>query len=73
MASRLTLYPHIEPYAEFHLPVSHGHTLFVEACGNPKGLPVCFLHGGPGGGIQPESRRFFDPQRYHVILFDFVS
>lgn len=64
------LYPSIEPYTSFDLPVSQQHTLYVEEVGNPQGKPVVFLHGGPGGGINPIYRRFFDPNRWRVILFD---
>lgn len=64
------LYPEIEPYATHRLDVGDGHTVFVEECGNPEGMPAVFLHGGPGGGITPEYRRFFDPERYRVVLFD---
>ena len=65
-----TLYPPIEPYDASVLPVSGGHTLYYEQCGNPEGRPVVFLHGGPGGGTIPEYRRFFDPQSYRIVLFD---
>jgi proline iminopeptidase len=65
-----TLYEPIEPYDTGMLPVSEVHTIYYEQCGNPEGKPVVFLHGGPGGGIVPEYRRFFDPQAYRVVLFD---
>jgi proline iminopeptidase len=52
------------------LPVSNVHTLYYEQCGNPEGAPVVFLHGGPGGGTQPDYRRFFDPAAYRIVLFD---
>lgn len=55
---------------KYHLEVSDGHQLYVEECGNPDGIPVLFLHGGPGGSISELSRRFFNPDRYHIILFD---
>ncbi|WP_266169223.1 prolyl aminopeptidase [Dyella subtropica] len=64
------LYPEIEPYQTHHIAVDALHTLRVEECGNPKGLPVVFLHGGPGAGIATYHRRFFDPQRYRIVLFD---
>lgn len=66
----LTLYPSIKPYAEHVLDVDDIHTIFVEECGNPEGVPVLFLHGGPGSGCDPDHRRFFDPQKYRIILFD---
>lgn len=64
------LYPPIKPFATCQLAVDKIHTLYVEECGNPQGLPVLFLHGGPGAGCEAVQRRFFDPQRYHIILFD---
>lgn len=65
-----TLYPPIEPFRRYRLKVSDLHELYVEESGNPEGAPVVFLHGGPGGGSDPVHRRFFDPQRYHIVLFD---
>ena len=64
------LYPPIEPYETGRLKVSEVHTLYYELCGNPEGRPVVFLHGGPGGGIVPDYRRFFDPENYRIVLFD---
>ncbi|WP_088890789.1 prolyl aminopeptidase [Leptolyngbya ohadii] len=64
------LYETIEPYATGTLKVSDLHTLYYEEVGNPEGKPIVFLHGGPGGGIDPFHRRFFDPQKWRVILFD---
>lgn len=64
------LYPEIEPYRTERLPVGDGHTLYIEECGNPDGLPVVFLHGGPGAGLSRYHRRFFDPARWRVVLFD---
>jgi proline iminopeptidase len=64
------LYPSIEPYRAGRLPVDDIHTLYWEECGNPSGVPVLFLHGGPGAGCSPEHRRFFDPQYYRIVLFD---
>lgn len=65
-----TLYPEIEPRQTFLLAVDALHTLHVEECGNPDGIPVIFLHGGPGAGVSPYHRRFFDPARYRIVLFD---
>jgi proline iminopeptidase len=70
MTRMKTLYPAIEPYDQGRLPVSPVHTLYYEQCGNPEGQPVVFLHGGPGGGINPDYRRFFDPAAYRIVLFD---
>lgn len=64
------LYPPIEPYKEFNLKVSDLHTIYVEESGNPKGKPVIFLHGGPGGGIEPIYRRYFNPKKWRIIIFD---
>lgn len=64
------LYPTIEPFATDGLSVGAGHRLYLEQSGNPNGLPVVFLHGGPGAGCGPVHRRFFDPSRYRIILFD---
>jgi len=66
----MTLYPEIRPYRNFHLPVGDGHEIYVEECGNAEGLPVVFLHGGPGGGCEPYHRRFFDPGAFRIVLFD---
>src|ERR1700733_11850078 len=64
------LHPSIEPYRSGRLAVDEIHTVYWEECGNPAGVPVVFLHGGPGAGCSPEHRRFFDPQRYRIVLFD---
>lgn len=64
------MYPAIEPFARERVAVGDGHELYVERCGNPDGTPVVFLHGGPGSGCEAWHRRFFDPERYHVVLFD---
>jgi len=63
-------FPEIEPYRTFRLKVSDLHELYVEECGNPKGQPVVFLHGGPGAGLSKYHRRFFDPAHYRIVLFD---
>lgn len=64
------LYPGQEPYATYSLDVGDGHRLYVEECGNPRGLPVVVLHGGPGGGCSPAMRRYFDPRLFRTVLFD---
>jgi proline iminopeptidase len=65
-----SLYPPIEPYKSEFLKVSNIHTLYVEQSGNPQGQPVVFLHGGPGGGTNSNHRRFFDPKKFRIVLFD---
>jgi proline iminopeptidase len=65
-----TLYPAIQPYNTLQLAVTQPHILYVEECGNPKGLPVLFLHGGPGAGCEAYHRQFFDPEKYRIVLFD---
>jgi proline iminopeptidase len=70
IAGMRELYPSIEPYDSGRLQVSPIHNIYYEQCGNPEGQPVVFLHGGPGGGIVPEYRRYFDPAAYRVVLFD---
>jgi proline iminopeptidase len=64
------LYPAIKPYNSGMLRVSDVHQIYFEECGNPNGKPAVFLHGGPGGGTDPKMRRFFDPKRYRIVLFD---
>src|SRR5207247_4338426 len=64
------LYPEIEPFDSGMVRVSDLHTIYYERVGNPNGIPVVFLHGGPGGGLIPTYRQYFDPEKYHVILFD---
>ncbi len=68
--SRRTLYPRIDARRAGRLRVSDLHEIYWEESGNPDGLPVVALHGGPGGGSNPEMRRFFDPEIYRIILFD---
>lgn len=70
MEPLVEFFPPIEPFHSEFLKVSDLHTVYVEQCGNPKGRPVLFLHGGPGGGCSPDHRRFFDPNHYRIILFD---
>ncbi len=64
------LYPEIEPYNQFDLKVSDLHTIHVEESGNINGKPVIFLHGGPGGGIEPVYRQYFNPEKWRIIVFD---
>ncbi|KAI0342888.1 proline iminopeptidase [Trametopsis cervina] len=64
------MYPPIEPFVKDTLKVSDLHTLYYEISGNPRGTPVVFLHGGPGGGVDAKDRQFFDPSKYQIILFD---
>jgi proline iminopeptidase len=69
-APRDPLYPAIEPHRSGLLPVSDLHSIYYEVSGNPDGVPVVFLHGGPGGGTEPRMRRFFDPMHYRIVLLD---
>ncbi|TDK44404.1 prolyl aminopeptidase [Antarcticimicrobium luteum] len=64
------LYPSFDPFDQRMVDVGQGHSIYVEQCGNPHGIPVVVLHGGPGGGCSPAMRRYFDPAVYRVILFD---
>ena len=64
------LYPPIEPFDQRILYVGDGHNVYLEQCGNPDGVPIVVLHGGPGGGCSPSMRRYFDPSHYRIILFD---
>ncbi len=64
------LYPELEPFNKNWLTVDSTHQIYVEECGNPDGIPVIFLHGGPGSGCNPTQRRFFDPNHYRIVLFD---
>ncbi|MEU6035057.1 prolyl aminopeptidase [Actinomadura sp. NPDC047616] len=63
-------YPPVEPYDSGLLDVGDGNEIYWETCGNPDGKPAVFLHGGPGGGVLPGFRRFFDPAAYRIVLFD---
>ena len=67
---RLGLYPEIVPCRTGRLKVSALHELYYEECGNPDGKPAVLLHGGPGGGSTAVMRRYHDPSRYRIILFD---
>ncbi len=64
------LYPPLDPFDQRVLDVGEGHRIYVEQCGNPQGIPVVVLHGGPGGGCSPAMRRYFDPSVYRIVLFD---
>ncbi|HKC16154.1 MAG TPA: prolyl aminopeptidase, partial [Steroidobacteraceae bacterium] len=70
MSRASALYPPVRPYRRGWLRVSRRHEVYFEECGNPKGKPAVFLHGGPGGGTTPAMRRFFNPRRYRIVLFD---
>lgn len=70
MSSLKELFPEIKPFDGGYLEVSKLHTVHYEQSGNPNGKPVIFLHGGPGGGIEPIYRRYFDPEKWRVIVFD---
>jgi len=64
------LYPSVDPFDQRVIDMGDGHRIYVEQCGNPQGVPVLVLHGGPGGGCSPAMRRYFDPAVYRVVLFD---
>jgi proline iminopeptidase len=70
MTTRRTLYPELLPHRQGHLDVGDGHSIYWEECGNPRGKAAVFVHGGPGAGADARSRRFFDPARYRIIVFD---
>ncbi len=65
-----SLYPELDAFEKNHLKVNELHEIYYEVCGNPKGMPVVFLHGGPGSGCNPTQRRFFDPSHYRIVLID---
>ncbi|HEX2604248.1 MAG TPA: prolyl aminopeptidase [Oxalicibacterium sp.] len=69
-SSASPLFPPLQPTRSGMLAVDAIHTLYWEECGNPSGIPVLFLHGGPGGGLSPRHRQFFRPEAYRIILFD---
>ena len=69
-AGRLNLFPALSAHTTGRLKVSDLHEIYYEECGNPNGLPVLMVHGGPGGGSNPVMRRFHDPEKYRIILFD---
>ena len=66
----LGLFPPITPYSSGYITLDHGHQMYWEQSGNPDGVPVVLVHGGPGAGTSPVQRRFFDPDHYRIILFD---
>ncbi len=68
--NREQLFPPIDPYESGRLPLDGGHVMYWEQSGNPDGIPVVFLHGGPGAGATPVHRRFFDPAAYRVVIYD---
>jgi proline iminopeptidase len=70
MAKPTPLFSARKPYRTGRLRVSSRHTMYFEECGNPKGKPLVFLHGGPGGGVSPMHRRYFDPRKWRIVLFD---
>lgn len=70
MIDRLPFFPELQPYVRGRIRVSDLHEIYFEECGNPAGKPVVILHGGPGGGISPNLRRFHNPAAYRIILFD---
>ena len=65
-----SIYSEIQPFNEFNLKVSELHTIHVEESGNKGGKPIIFFHGGPGGGIEPIYRQYFNPIKWHIIIFD---
>jgi proline iminopeptidase len=70
MSNRRDLFPPIEPYRSGRLRLDARHTMYWEESGNPQGVPVLFLHGGPGAGATPVHRRFFDPAYWRIVIFD---
>lgn len=68
--SRQDLFPEVEPYERGRLAVDPPHDLYWEQSGNPDGVPILFVHGGPGAGATAAHRRFFDPAFYRIIIMD---
>jgi len=66
----LVLYPELKPYQRHSLKVSELHELYIDEAGDPDGVPVLFIHGGPGSGCDASSRRFYDPAFYRIVIFD---
>src|SRR5437762_10707164 len=69
-AADALLYPELEPYATGKLALNARHQMHWEVCGNPDGVPIVFVHGGPGGGSLPHHRRFYDPAFWRIVLYD---
>ena len=69
-STRTELFPDIESHASGRLALDDRHVMYWESSGNPAGVPVLFLHGGPGAGASPAHRRFFDPDHYRIVIFD---
>ncbi|MEE8272001.1 MAG: prolyl aminopeptidase [Alphaproteobacteria bacterium] len=67
---RDSIFPPVDPFLTGYLQADDLHSLYWEQCGNPDGVPVVFLHGGPGAGASPVHRRFFDPDHYRIVIFD---
>ena len=67
---RDNIFPPLDPYQTGYLAVDHPHRLYWEQCGNPSGVPLVFMHGGPGAGASPMHRRLFDPSFYRIVIFD---
>jgi len=70
MTTRTEIYPEIEPYNTGVLDADSIHRIYFEECGNPKGISLLFVHGGPGGSFEPIDRRYYDPNKWRIILFD---
>ncbi|OGA26477.1 MAG: prolyl aminopeptidase [Betaproteobacteria bacterium RIFCSPLOWO2_02_FULL_65_24] len=70
MNSRYALFPEIDPHASGMLRLDGLHCMYWEECGNPRGIPAVFLHGGPGAGSAPGHRRFFNPETYRIVVYD---
>ena len=70
MSDLAPLHPPLTPYASGMLDTAGIHRIYWETSGNPDGIPVLFVHGGPGSGTSPIQRQFFDPARYRIVLFD---
>ena len=67
---KIDLYPPLKPFEHGYLELDGGHRMYWEQSGNEHGVPVLFLHGGPGAGASPAHRRFFDPRHYRIIIFN---